>query len=135
MVGVTGNEGDVTKTVNVDLLDTMRFGFSSKPEISEGDVVRFVITNKGKIPHEFSIGNQQEQDAHREAMRKTPDMKHEDGNSVTVDPGKTKQLIWSFTSESRVVFACNIPGHYEAGMFSKVHVQSVKTKHNNVDKD
>ena len=44
------------------------------------------------------------------------DMKHDDPNSVLVEPGKTGELVWKFTKPTELEFACNIPGHYEAGM-------------------
>ena len=109
----------VTKTYQVDTLDSMKFVFNQKPDLSPGDVVKFVVTNKGRIPHEFSIGNAAEQAKHNEMMKKMPDMKHEDGNTVTVQPGQRKELVWQFAGHDEVVFACNVPGHFEAGMFHK----------------
>ncbi|CAH8238623.1 putative Cupredoxin (fragment) [Vibrio aestuarianus] len=38
------------------------------------------------------------------------------GNSITVEPGKAEQLIWSFHGDKNIELACNIPGHAEAGM-------------------
>lgn len=43
-------------------------------------------------------------------------MKHDDPNSVLVGPGETKELVWKFPKAAELQFACNIPGHYEAGM-------------------
>jgi uncharacterized cupredoxin-like copper-binding protein len=122
VVGQPVPEAQATKTIHVITLDTMRYKFSSQPDLKAGDIVKFVITNQGKIAHEFSIGDEEEQETHGEMMRKMPDMVHEDGNTVTVKPGKTKVLIWKFKSANDVVFACNIPGHFEAGMFRKVTV-------------
>jgi len=53
-----------------------------------------------------------------------PDMVHEDANSVTVEPGQTRELVWAFTGESQVELACNIPGHSEAGMTASVSLGS-----------
>ena len=108
-----------TKTYQVSMLDSMKFVFNQKPDLSPGDVVKFVVTNNGKIPHEFSIGNAAEQAKHNEMMKKMPDMQHEDGNTVTVQPGQRKELVWQFAGHDEVVFACNVPGHFEAGMFHK----------------
>lgn len=108
-----------TKTYQVSMLDSMKFVFNQKPDLSPGDVVKFVVTNNGKIPHEFSIGNAAEQAKHNAMMKSMPDMKHEDGNTVTVQPGQRKELVWQFSGHDEVVFACNVPGHYEAGMFHK----------------
>jgi uncharacterized cupredoxin-like copper-binding protein len=50
-------------------------------------------------------------------------MKHDDPNSVLVEPGRTKELVWKFTKNAALEFACNMPGHYEAGMVGKVNFQ------------
>ena len=76
----------------------------------------FPVTNRGQVRHEFSIGSADEQDAHRVMMRKMPNMVHNDPNTVTVDPGQTRELTWRFGGDQPVVLACNIPGHAEAGM-------------------
>jgi uncharacterized cupredoxin-like copper-binding protein len=49
-------------------------------------------------------------------------MKHDAPNSVLVEPGKTAELTWTFTKVSDLQFACNIPGHYQAGMVGKVEI-------------
>ena len=49
-------------------------------------------------------------------MRKMPDMKHKDPNTVSLAPGESAMLSWRFKGSDTVVFACNIPGHFEAGM-------------------
>jgi uncharacterized cupredoxin-like copper-binding protein len=123
-VGTQGDPKRVTRTINVELLDSMRFVFSPKMQLKRGDVVRFVVRNAGAIRHEFSIGNAAEQEAHRAMMRQMPDMVHEDANSVTVEPGQTRELVWAFTGESQVELACNIPGHSEAGMTASVSLGS-----------
>jgi len=113
---------EVTKTIHLDAADEMKFNFKQELKIKKGDVVKFVVTNTGKINHEFSIGNESEQEKHRAMMRNMPDMVHEDGNSITVKPGETKELIWKFHGDPKVVFACNIPGHSEAGMMHRMTV-------------
>ncbi len=122
-VGEPGLEAEVNKTIQVITLDTMRYKFLSEPNISDGDVVKFVITNQGQLTHEMSIGDEKEQKAHRAMMRKMPDMEHEDGSTVTIKPGETSVLIWKFAGQGDVQFACNIPGHFEAGMS---HTSSIK---------
>jgi len=49
-------------------------------------------------------------------------MKHDDPNSVLVEPGKTAELTWTFSKAGALEFACNIPGHYQAGMVGKLTV-------------
>jgi len=119
-VGLPTADSEATTTIHVNMMDSMRYEFSPEPNIKSGDVVTFVITNKGKVPHEFSIGDEKEQLSHREMMQKMPDMVHEDGNTVSLQPGESKSLTWKFTGDSEVVFACNVPGHFEAGMVHRV---------------
>jgi uncharacterized cupredoxin-like copper-binding protein len=121
--GHPASEELAKKAVHVFAMDTMQFEFFPQPDLNPGDVVKFVITNQGKVAHEFSIGDRSQQEAHREMMRKMPDMVHDDGTTVTIPPGETRELTWQFTGASEVEFACNIPGHYEAGMFARAKVQ------------
>lgn len=122
-VGKSGKGLAVTKTYQVSLLDTMRFEFDNQPDLKDGDVVKFVVTNKGKIQHEFSIGSPTEQTAHREMMKSMPGMMHASDNTVTVQPGATVPLFWQFTGKQPVSFACNVPGHFEAGMKHDTAIQ------------
>lgn len=122
-VGRAGQQSEVSKTVTVALLDTMRFEFDPPLNLAQGDVVLFKVSNQGKIRHEFSIGSENEQSGHRQMMQQMPNMVHEDPNTVTVEPGQTKELVWKFEGNVPVVFACNIPGHAEAGMVAQIHLQ------------
>ena len=79
------------------------------------------MTNKGAIAHEFSIGTKGEHVSHGKMMMDNPNMHHGPGGaSITVKPGTTETLIWSFEKAGDVEAACNIPGHYQAGMHSPV---------------
>lgn len=122
-VGMPVMAGRATKTINVDLLDSMRLDFAEHPGVKNGDIVKFVVTNKGQLPHEFSIGDKKEQAAHREMMRSMPNMKHTDGNTVSLKSGETKELTWMFMGNKEVIFACNVAGHYDAGMHSKAMIR------------
>lgn len=106
-----------TKIAYVILSDDMKITFKQEIKIESNDVVQFVVMNTGKINHEFTIGSEKEQLEHREMMRKMGGQHmHDSGNSVTVEPGKAKQLIWHFHGDKNVELACNLPGHAEAGM-------------------
>ena len=118
-VGQPADPAQATSTVNVTLLDTMQFAFDQELDFKSGDIVQFVVTNNGEMRHEFSIGDAQEQMHHAEMMKQMSDMVHEDGNTVTLEPGESKSITWEFSSHHTVVFACNIPGHFTAGMFAK----------------
>jgi len=63
-VGMPAEKGAVAnKTITVHMMDTMKFNFSNL-KVEQGDIVKFVVMNKGKIPHEFGIGSIEEQAAH-----------------------------------------------------------------------
>jgi uncharacterized cupredoxin-like copper-binding protein len=43
-------------------------------------------------------------------------MEHDDPNSVLLESRETAEIIWTFAKPMELEFACNIPGHYDAGM-------------------
>ena len=63
-VGEPAQVKDVTKTIHVTMLDTMKYKFDGPLDIKEGDVIRFVVKNEGKILHEFSISCRSKQIFH-----------------------------------------------------------------------
>ncbi|MEZ8784954.1 cupredoxin family protein [Vibrio splendidus] len=115
-VGMPATGAKPDKVVHVLLSDDMKITFKNKVDIEPNDVVQFVVMNTGKIDHEFSIGSASEQLEHREMMKNMGNHAHDSGSTVTVKPGKAKQLLWHFHGDNNVEFACNIPGHAEAGM-------------------
>lgn len=119
-VGMPAKGAKPDKVVHVILTDDMKINFKKDVKIEPNDVVQFVVMNAGKIDHEFSIGSAQEQLKHREMMKNMGSHAHDSGSTVTVKPGKAKQLLWHFHGDNNVEFACNIPGHAEAGMVKKI---------------
>ncbi|MCK6265778.1 copper-binding protein [Vibrio sp. ZSDE26] len=122
-VGMPAIGAQPDKVVHVILSDDMKITFKGDVTIEPNDVVQFVVMNTGKIEHEFAIGSQEEQTEHRKMMA-TMDSHHDHdtGSAVTVAPGKAKQLLWHFHGDNNVEFACNIAGHYEAGMKKKIQL-------------
>lgn len=119
-VGMPAKGAKPDVVVHVMLSDDMKITFKKDVKIQPNDVVQFVVMNTGKIDHEFSIGSAAEQLKHREMMKTMGNHAHDTGSTVTVQPGKAKQLLWHFHGDNNVEFACNIPGHAEAGMVKKV---------------
>ena len=124
-IGVAGKAGKETRTVKVDMTDAMRF-VPATVDVARGETVRFVVTNSGKLKHEFVLGTEKELKEHYEQMKKFPEMEHADPNMVTVAPGKTGEVIWQFTKAGKVHIGCLQPGHYDAGMKGAVSVASAK---------
>ncbi|MBV8046716.1 MAG: hypothetical protein JO171_06165 [Paludibacterium sp.] len=123
-VGSPGKAGEVTKIIHVQATDQMRLVFD-RQDIREGDVVKFIITNTGVMLHEFGIDDEAGQKAHQQEMMQMPNMTHDDPNVVSLKPGETRTLIWRFKGmrQHDVIFACNVPGHYQAGMSVRLTVQ------------
>jgi uncharacterized cupredoxin-like copper-binding protein len=120
-IGRPGVASRVTRTVHVDMTDDMRF-HTSKIAVKQGETIRFVARNSGKVKHEMVLGTAKELKEHYEVMKKNPEMEHADANMVTVAPGKSGEIIWQFTKAGKVDFACLQPGHYDAGMKGMVNV-------------
>ena len=113
--GRPGKISAAKRTIQVSMLDTMRYEPSSI-SVKAGETVRFVVENKGQLVHEFGIGTKEEQIKHDEMMKAMPDMKHDDPNVITLEPGQKRELIWQFTKAGTFEIACHVPGHYPAGM-------------------
>jgi uncharacterized cupredoxin-like copper-binding protein/Cu/Ag efflux protein CusF len=123
-LGRPGDPGKVTRNVEVEMNDAMRFSPASI-RVKRGETIRFIVRNTGKLKHEMVLGTIEELKQHAELMRKFPEMEHADPNQTSVEPGKTGELIWQFTNAGTFDFACLEPGHYEAGMVGKVQVESI----------
>ncbi len=120
-IGMPGNPGDVTRSIEVEMSDAMRF----KPDsirVKRGETIRFIVRNTGNLEHEMVLGTIDELKEHAKRMRKGKEMEHDDPNQVSVLPGKTGELIWRFNRDGTFDFACLEPGHFEAGMVGKILV-------------
>ena len=124
-IGEPGKAANVTRTVQIDMSDAMRYTPSSI-DAKQGETIRFAIKNSGKVKHELVLGTEKELKEHYEVMKKNPEMEHDDPNMITLAPGKTGELIWRFTKAGKVDFACLQPGHYDAGMKGLVSVSAGK---------
>ena len=120
--GREGDPGKATRTVNVDMSDKMRFTPDSLT-LKQGETVKFVVKNSGKIMHEFVLGTMSELKEHSALMQKFPGMEHSEPYMAHVAPGKTETIAWQFTKAGNFNFGCLIPGHFEAGMVGNVAVK------------
>ncbi len=119
--GIAGEAKAVTRTIEIGMTDAMRFT-PDKLEVRQGETIRFVHTNSGKVMHEFVLGTKKDLDEHAAMMKKFPGMEHEEPYMSHVAPGKRGEIIWQFNRAGDFDFACLLPGHYEAGMVGKIKV-------------
>ncbi|HCN44622.1 MAG TPA: copper-binding protein [Pseudomonas sp.] len=105
-------------------------------EVKAGETVRFVVINKGQVAHEFNLGDAAMHSAHQKEMLAMAQMdhskmghggmdhgmQHDDPNMVMVQPGQRGELTWTFSKSVPIEFACNVPGHYQAGMVGKLNI-------------
>jgi uncharacterized cupredoxin-like copper-binding protein len=124
-IGKPGIATKVSRTVTIDMRDDMKF-HADVIKAKQGETIRFIVKNSGKVKHEMVLGTAKDLKDHNEVMKKNPGMEHEDANMVTVAPGKSGEIIWHFTKAGKINFACLQPGHFDAGM--KGYVNVVMTK-------
>lgn len=119
-----GREGDpkkVSRTVNVEMSDAMRFT-PAELTVRQGETIRFRVRNAGKVAHEMVLGTLEELRQHAELMKKYPHMEHAEAHMAHVAPGKTATLVWRFDRPGEFYYGCLVPGHFEAGMVGKLKV-------------
>lgn len=119
--GIAGDTKSAKRTIEVGMSDNMRFT-PDRIEVRQGETVKFVVRNAGKVMHEFVIGTKAENDKHAELMVKFPNMEHDEPYMAHVGPGKTGEIVWTFNRAGDFDFACLIAGHYQAGMVGKIRV-------------
>jgi uncharacterized cupredoxin-like copper-binding protein len=124
--GIAGNASAVTRTISIRMLDEMRFSPSTL-EVMQGETVRLVMKNTGKLMHELVIGTKQDLDEHAALMMKFPGMEHEEPYMAHVAPGKTGEIVWTFNRAGRFDFACLVAGHYQSGMRGAIAVAQADT--------
>jgi uncharacterized cupredoxin-like copper-binding protein len=127
--GVLGKPEAVTRTIRVAMTDNMRFT-PARMEVRQGETVRLVVRNRGKVLHEFVLGTKQELDAHAAMMAKYPGMEHDESHMLHVKSAKSKPLVWTFNRPGEFQFACLLPGHYQAGMVGTIVVLPASTQGN-----
>lgn len=123
--GIAGDAKSVVRTIEIRMTDQMRFT-PDRIDVQQGETIRLVHKNGGRIMHEFVLGTKKDLDEHAELMKKFPGMEHDEPYMAHVGPNKTGEVIWTFNRAGEFDFACLIPGHYEAGMVGKIKVVDAK---------
>jgi uncharacterized cupredoxin-like copper-binding protein len=119
--GIAGEPRDAKRTIEIRMLDTMRF-VPERIEVKEGETVRLALRNSGKVMHELVLGTKDELDRHAELMTRFPDMEHDEPYLAHVAPGRRGEIVWKFNRAGEFDFACLIAGHYQAGMVGRLRV-------------
>jgi uncharacterized cupredoxin-like copper-binding protein len=120
--GQKGDPKKVSRTIDLDLSDAMRFA-PAELSVKQGETVRFRLKNSGKVMHEMVLGTMQDLKSHAATMRNESGMDHHgEAGVVHVAPGKTASLVWQFTNPGEFHYACLVPGHFEAGMVGNIRV-------------
>ncbi len=113
------------RTVEVRMVD-----IAYEPTVVEataGETVRFVFTNEGAVVHDAFIGDEAAQADHESEMRSMDDMDagemdHTDGDGITVPPGETAELTYTFADAGPLLIGCHERGHYEGAMVIDLEV-------------
>jgi uncharacterized cupredoxin-like copper-binding protein len=119
--GRTGDPKHVARTIEIHGSDKMRYT-PNAIAVRQGETVRFVVRNRGRLMHELVLGTMAELKEHAEWMKKHPGMEHDEPYMAHVGPGESGEIVWQFTHAGEFYFACLIPGHFEAGMTGKIVV-------------
>jgi uncharacterized cupredoxin-like copper-binding protein len=119
-----GIAGDAkgARTVTLRMGDDMRF-VPDRVTLREGETIRFVVRNAGKLLHEMVIGTPGELQEHAAMMKKFPKMEHDEPSMTHVKASQRGEIVWNFNRPGTFQFACLIPGHFEAGMVGTIVVE------------
>ena len=143
-IGSKGDETDVTRVIKVVMYDN--YYEPSSFQIKEGETIKFEVENAGMLVHEFNIANKMMHMKHQPEMKKMAEngillafsidkekmkkmakmdksMGHSHSNSVLLEPKQKGDIIWKFDNAVNIEVACNVPGHYQAGMIAKVNIK------------
>ena len=143
-IGSKGNVADVTRVIKVIMYDN--YYEPSSFQIKKGETIKFEVENAGMLVHEFNIANKMMHMKHQPEMIKMAEngillafsidkekmkkmakmdksMGHSHSNSVLLEPKQKGDIIWKFDNAVNIEVACNVPGHYQAGMIAKVNIK------------
>mgnify|MGYP001408818622 CR=1 FL=1 len=143
-IGSKGKESEVTRVIKVIMYDN--YYEPSSFQIKAGETIKFKIENAGELVHEFNIANKMMHIKHQPEMEKMVEneilfadsidrdkmkkmakidksMGHSHSNSVLLEPKQNGDIIWKFENAVNIEVACNVPGHYQAGMIAQVNIK------------
>ena len=121
--GRQGDPAKASRTIAIDMSDAMRFS-PADISVKQGETIRFVVRNRGKVKHEMVLGTMAELKEHGELMKKFPNMEHDEPYMAHVAPGRSEEITWTFSAPGEFHFGCLMPGHLDAGMIGRVVVSA-----------
>tara|TARA_B100000579_G_scaffold56649_1_gene40365 strand:- start:696 stop:1133 length:438 start_codon:yes stop_codon:yes gene_type:complete len=142
-IGSKGKPNEVSRVIKVKMFDN--FYKPNSFSIKAGETIKFEVENVGMLVHEFNIANKMMHIKHQPEMLKMAEngillpvsidkekmkkmakmdksMGHSHSNSVLLEPKQKGEIIWKFVNAVNIEIACNVPGHYQAGMIAKVNI-------------
>ena len=143
-IGSKGNANNVSRVIKVIMYDN--YYVPNSFQINSGETIKFEVENAGELVHEFNIANKMMHMKHQPEMEKMVEneilfadsidkdkmkkmakmdksMGHSHSNSVLLEPKQKGDIIWKFDNAVNIEVACNVPGHYQAGMIAKVNIK------------
>ncbi len=120
---------EAPRDITVTMTDNLRFD-PGTVVVGEGETIRFLLDNPTAAPHDFLIGDLEEQVHHHEEMAAggghDDDVEVEDVGglppAVTLQPGESMEVIATFDEAGDLMIGCHVPGHWEAGMRGDITV-------------
>lgn len=115
-----GGASAAATRIEVSLTDALRIE-PSPMSVPAGVPVTFVVTNTGSLDHEFYLGDESAQQEHETEMQAGA-MSHDEPEGITVPPGETKELTYTFEARGETLAGCHVAGHYVGGMKATITV-------------
>jgi uncharacterized cupredoxin-like copper-binding protein len=106
--------------IEVKLTDALKMD-PAEMSVKAGQPVTFVVTNAGAIDHEFYLGDEAMQ-ADQEKMMQAGQMAHDTAEGISLMPGETKELTYTFDTAGQTIAGCHVTGHYAAGMKATITI-------------
>ncbi len=121
--GTSADVDEADRTIRVSMFDTFYY---QPAEVSVGmsETISFEVTNEGELAHEFVLGDRSFQEEHEAGMTDMEgDLPPDEPYALSIQPGETETLAWTFSQAGTFEYACHVAGHYDAGMFGSISVQ------------
>lgn len=115
-----GSASPAAQTIDVKLTDALKME-PAEMTVTAGQPVTFVVTNTGTTDHEVYLGDEAAQ-AQQEMLMASGQMAHDTPESISLKPGETKELTYTFEAPARTLAGCHVAGHYAGGMKANITV-------------